>query len=203
MTHQASATLTVSASPDFTINVNPASQTVSQGETASYSVNVAGLNGFSSPVSLSISGLPSGANGVFSNPSGTPDFASTLTITLSGTVPTGSYTLTVTGSGGGLSQVANLVLTVNASMVTQTSTSSTPTSSDLMSMIQQNQLLILGGILLIVAVAVAAALMSRRKPTQPAQAPTGTMPGMIYCGKCGTQNPTTNEFCGKCGTKLH
>ena len=202
-THQVSFTLTVSAAPDFSINVSPASQSVLQGQTVSYSVNVAALNGFNSQVSLSVSGLPSGANGVFSNPSGTPSFASTLTVTLPANVSTGSYTLTATASGGGLSHVANLVLTVNAAIVTQTSTSSTPTSSDLMSMIQQNQLLILGGILLIVVLAVAAALISRRKPTQPAQVTTGATPGMIYCRNCGTQNPTTSEFCGKCGAKLH
>src|SRR5208337_5446356 len=116
-------------------NVSPASQSVLQGQTVSYSVNVATLNGFNSPVSLSVSGLPSGANGVFSNPSATPNFASTLTVTLPSDASTGPYTLTVTGSGGGLSHVANLVLTVNAAIVTQTSTSSTESSSDLMSMI--------------------------------------------------------------------
>ncbi|HKM77976.1 MAG TPA: zinc-ribbon domain-containing protein [Candidatus Bathyarchaeia archaeon] len=193
------STLTQSAS-DFMIEVSPASQSVVQGQTVSYSVNVVSLNGFNSQVSLSVSGLPSDANGVFSNPSGTPNFASTLTVTLPENVSTGSYTLTVTGSGGGLSHVANLVLTVNAAMVTQTSISSTQTSSDLMSMIQQNQLLILGGIVLIVVLAVAVALMSRRKPTQPTS---GATSGMIYCRSCGTQNPTANEFCGKCGTKLH
>ncbi len=195
------STLTQSAS-DFMIDVSPASQSVVQGQTASYSVNVAALNGFNSQVSLSVSGLPSDANGVFSNPSGTPNFASTLTVTLPENVSTGSYTLTVTGSGGGLSHVANLVLTVNAAMVTQTSISSTQTSSDLMSMIQQNQPLILGGIVLIVVLAVAVALMSRRKPTQ-TQPTSGATPGMIYCRSCGTQNPTANEFCIKCGTKLH
>jgi hypothetical protein len=191
----------VSASPDFTINVNPASQTVSQGQTVSYSVNLAALNGFSSSISLSVSGLPSGANGVFSNPSGTPNFASTLTITLSSNVPTGSYTLTVTGSGGGVTHLANLVLTVTASAVTTTSTTTSTQSSDLMSLIQQNQLLILGAIALIVILGVAA-MMTRRKSPQ-TQQPPGPTPGMIYCKNCGTQNPVANEFCGKCGAKLH
>ncbi len=202
VTRQASFTLTVSASPDFTLSVNPTSQSMLQGQTASYSVSVAALNGFNSQVSLSVSGLPSGANGVFSNPSGTPNFASTLTVTLPGDVPTGSYTLTVTGSGGGSSHVANLVLTVNAAMTTQTSTSSTQTSNDLMSMIQQNQLLILASVVLL-AVLIAVALRGRRKPTPTEPSRTGVATGMVYCGKCGTQNPTANEFCVKCGTKLH
>jgi hypothetical protein len=167
VTHTASVTLTVSAAPDFAISVSPPSQSVLQGQTVSYSVNVGALNGFNSQVSLSVSGLPSGANGVFSNPSGTPNFASTLTVTLPTDVSTASYTLTVTGTGGGLTHVANLVLTVNAAATTQTSTSSssTQTSIDLMSMIQQNQLLILGGMVLLAAIIIAAAVRGRRKPT--------------------------------------
>ena len=82
------------------------------------------------------------------NPFGTPDFASTLTVTLPENVSTGPYKLTVTGSGGELSHVANLALTVSPS---------TQTSSDLMHMIQQNQLPIFGGIVLLAAVLVAVA----------------------------------------------
>ena len=169
VTHTASVTVTVSAAPDFAISVSPPSQVVLQGQTTSYSVNVNALNGFNSQVSLSVSGLPSGANGVFSNPTGTPNFASTLTVTLPSDVSPVSYTLTVTGSGGGLTHVVNLVLTVNAAATSQTSTSSstTQTSSDLMSMIQQNQLLILAGVILLAAVIIAAALRGRQKPTHP------------------------------------
>ncbi len=203
VTHTASVTLTVSAAADFAISVSPPSQSVLQGQTISYSVNVDALNGFNSQVTLSVSGLPSGANGVFSNPSGTPNFVSTLTVTLPSDVATASYTLTVTGSGGGLTHVANLVLTVNAAATTQTSTSSAQTSSDLMSMIQQNQLLILGGIVLLAAVIIAAALLSRRKSTPNQATKTGVTTGMVFCGKCGTQNPSANDFCAKCGTKLH
>ncbi len=188
---------------DFTITATPPSQSVLQGQTVSYSVNVDALNGFNSQVSLSVSGLPSGANGVFSNPSGTPNFSSALTVTLPTYVSTGAYTMTVTGSGGGLTHVANLVLTVNAAPTTQTSTSPTQTSSGLMNMIEQNQLLLLTGILLLAAIIVAAALLSRRNttPTQPTS--TGVTTGMVYCEKCGTQNSTTNGFCSKCGAKLH
>jgi hypothetical protein len=209
-TTTASSTYSTSsqAPSDFQVNVSPSSQTVLQGETVSYSVNLVAVNGFSSQVSLSVSGLPSGANGVFSTPSGTPNFASTLTVILPGDVATGSYTLTVTGTGGGLSHVANLVLAVNAAATTQSSASSTETvasstqtSSDLTSMIQQDQFLILAAVILLAAVIIAVALRGRRKPTQPTRP--GATTGMVYCRKCGTQNPTANEFCATCGTKLH
>ena len=199
----AASQTTTQPAPDFTISTSTPSQTVLQGQMVSYSVNVAALNGFNSQVSLSVSGLPSGANVVFSDPAGTPDFASTLTVTLPGNVPAGSYTLTVTGSGGGLNHVANLVLAVTASSsVTQTTTSPTQTSNDLMSMIQQNQILILGAIVLLAAVIIAVALRGQRKPTQPTQVTQSATPGTLYCRKCGTQNSGGLDFCTKCGNKL-
>jgi len=178
-TTQAEST-TTQVLADFTIGATPSSQTVLQGQTVSYSVNVTALNGFNSPVSLSISGLPSGANGLLSDPSGTPDFASTLTVTLPGNVSTGSYTLTVTGSGGGMAHIANLALTVNAAATTQASTSSSSTdaSSGLMSMIEQNQLLILEAVVLLAAVVIAVALLSRRKPSSTQPTSTGAT-GMV------------------------
>jgi len=73
----------------------------------------------------------------------------------------------------------------------------------LMSMIEQNQLLILEVVTLLAAVIIAAALLSRRKPAPTQPTSTGVTTGMVYCGKCGTQNPATNQFCLKCGAKLH
>jgi len=202
-TTQAESTITQPVA-DFTISTTPTSQTVLQGQTVSYSVNVTAFNGFNSLVSLSVSGLPSGANGVLSSPSGTPDFTSTLTVTLPGNASTGSYTLTVTGSGAGATHIANLVLTVNAAATTQTSTSlsSTEASSGLMSVLGQDQFLILGAVVLLAAVVIAVALLSRRNPAPTPPTGTGAATGMVYCAKCGTQNPTANSFCAKCGTKL-
>ncbi len=173
--------------PDFTIYVSPPSQSVLQGQTASYSVNVAALNGFNSQVSLSVSGLPSGANGFFSNPSGTPNFASTLTVTLPSDVSTSTYTLTVTGSGGGLTHVANLALTVNAATVTQTSQ---PTGA--------TDLPILVGIVLLVAVLIWVALRRRRKPTPAQPTKTGVTTGKnntAFCPGCGGRLPRHYSPC--------
>jgi len=140
---------------------------------------VVGLNGFNSQVTLSVSGLPSGANGVFTVASGTPDFASALTVTLPANAPTGPFTLIVTGAGGGLSRAANLVL--NISPATQTSTQTpkhtstqtpSPPGGDLMKMLQQNSLLILAAVILLVgAVFVASRRRKPSGPTQAAQAP--------------------------------
>ncbi len=87
---------------DFTLTSNPSSQTVQQGQSATYTINVTPLNGFFTTVSLSASGLPTGATATF-NPSsldfssGSPQ-TSTLTITTASTTPVGSSTITVTGT---------------------------------------------------------------------------------------------------------
>ena len=205
-TQSTQVSMIVSQAPDFSIDASPPSQSTAQGQTASYTVHVAALNGFNSPVSLTVSGAPSGANAVLSVTSATPDFDSALTITLPADVPTGTYTLTVTGTGGGLSHQVNLVLTISASAPTQTATqtiqtSSTqsPTSTDLVGMLQQNGLLLLVVGLVLVLVVAVVAFGSRRKQSPQ---PTPTAAGTVYCSKCGTPNPATNEFCGKCGNKI-
>src|SRR5213082_3780353 len=46
------------ASPDFSISVTPASQSITAGGSTSYIMSVTPLNGFSGAVSLSTNGLP-------------------------------------------------------------------------------------------------------------------------------------------------
>src|ERR1700716_2483900 len=110
-------TLVVNAStaPDFTISAAPSSQTVTAGTGTTYTASVSPLNGFTGTVSLSASGLPSGATGTFnptsiSNGSG----SSTLSVATSGTTPVGSYTPTITGVSGGLTHSTSVTLVVNA-----------------------------------------------------------------------------------------
>ena len=68
------------------------------GGTARYTVTITRINGFNSPLNLTISGLPSGATGTFSpNPATT---SSTLTVNVGASVVKGTYTFTATGTGG-------------------------------------------------------------------------------------------------------
>jgi hypothetical protein len=199
-TKTTTVTLTIGQAPDFRIEVNPASGTSTQGQSASYSVNVVGLNGFNSQVSLSLSRLPTGVGGTFSVQSSVPDFSSTLTLTIPANSPTGSFTLTITGSGGGISRVANVVLVIN-SMPTQTQTTSqtesTP-SGGAIEMLQENSLLLIAGLIILVIVLAAIALSRRGRPHTPQQLGTGR----VFCGKCGAENPPANEFRSNCGNKL-
>jgi subtilisin-like proprotein convertase family protein len=105
-------------SPDFTIAATPASQTVTQGGSTSYTATVTSVNGFSSATTLSVSGLPSGASGSFGTNPVTPpaggSASSTLTVTTAGTTPAGTYPLTITGTSGALSHNTGVTLVVQA-----------------------------------------------------------------------------------------
>src|SRR5208282_1810632 len=87
---------------DFFVSSTPQSVTVSQGQTASYTIGVTSVGTFSSPVFLQASGAPSNAVASLSPSTVTPPQGGTVTSML--TVPTGmgtpvgSYNLTITGS---------------------------------------------------------------------------------------------------------
>jgi PKD repeat protein len=100
--------------PDFTITASPSSAAVVAGGIVRYTVTLAAKNGFSGAVNLSVSGLPSGSTGSFSaNPVNLPAATkSTLTITTSATSQLGSFTLTVTGTSGGLTHTITVLLQV-------------------------------------------------------------------------------------------
>ena len=200
ITHPATVTLTVAQSPDFRIDASPPSQTSTQGQTTSYSVNVVGLNGFNSQVSLTIAGLPGGVGGTFTIPSSLPDYSSTLTLTIPGNSPTGSFTLTITGSGGGLTRAANVVLMINPSQTQSQTTTQTgpPATGGLSETLQQNSLIIIAVLALLVILFTALAMRTRGRRTVPQQ----KVPSRIYCGKCGKENPASNDFCASCGNKL-
>ena len=110
---QASAT-PLAPQPDFSVAA-PAFK-VSRGTSGRDTVTITAVNGFNSPVSLSVKGLPAHSTATFSpNPvSITSSTAtSTLTVSTSRNTPKGNFTLTITGSGGGITHSTSATLTVN------------------------------------------------------------------------------------------
>ena len=104
------ASVTVTAGPDFSLSVSPSSQTAARGTTATYVVTITPANGFSGAVGLSLSGQPSGVTVAFSpNPATS---SSTLSLVLAPNGSRGTFTLTITGTGGGLTHTATATLTV-------------------------------------------------------------------------------------------
>jgi hypothetical protein len=111
LANSANVTLNV-AVPDFTLSATPSTVSVSPGGTATYTVNVAALNGFTGTVSLAATGLPTGALPSFAPTSITTSGSSTLTITTMASTPMGSPTLTITGTSGSLVHTTTVTLTV-------------------------------------------------------------------------------------------
>jgi subtilase family serine protease len=117
--------------PDFSLSANPSSATIAAGSGASFTVSVAPSGGFSSTVSLSVSGLPSGAAASFSPQSLGGSGTSTLSISTGAGTPAGTYTLTITGQGGGLTHTATVSLTIQAQASPNFSMSVSPGSSNI------------------------------------------------------------------------
>ncbi len=89
---------------EFTVSVSPASGTLYRSGTQTYTVTVGSINRFTSPVTLTVSGLPTGVTGRFATNPVTPGGTSVLTLTASATAALGTDEFTVTGTGGGLTR---------------------------------------------------------------------------------------------------
>jgi len=113
---------------DFSLSASPTTSSMNPGDQTTYIVTVSLASGTAQSVSLSLSGLPSGAKFQFSPPSGTPPFTSTLTIASQPDAPAGSYDLTLLGSGGGNTRSAVVKLIISTApdfSITTTSPSQT------------------------------------------------------------------------------
>jgi hypothetical protein len=111
--------------PDFSLSATPASQLAAPGSGTSYTLNIAGTNGFAGSVSFSVTGLPSGVTPSFTPAAVTGAGSSNLSITTTSSTPMGTYPLTVTATSGALSHSTSVTLVVadfpiSASPISQT-----------------------------------------------------------------------------------
>ena len=115
LTHSATLAITVSSGPvpDFTIEVNPIFFSVVQGSSHSSQITIHSLGGFSGPVTLTTSIIPSIAGGPTATPNPATvnvapggDANSTLVVSTTGTTPiTPGFNYTVTASSGSLTHM--------------------------------------------------------------------------------------------------
>ena len=112
----------ISPSPTVVVTLNAggfsvaaaSKETVARGRTVNIPVTTSVTHGFSAPLSLAVTGLPSGVSAVWSSTTITnpASGASTATIVASmGAVP-GTHTITITASSGGVSVSVPVSLTV-------------------------------------------------------------------------------------------
>jgi len=100
------------STPSFNLVPSSASVSLTQGRTATDTIELQDVDGFSSAVELAISGLPNGVSASFGTNPTTGN--STLTLTASSSAATGSSTITITGTSGSLSKSTTINLSVTA-----------------------------------------------------------------------------------------
>ena len=112
LVHSIIVNIGVMPGPDFSLTAAATSSTVIQGSGASYTATVSALQGFTGNVSLSLSGLPTGAVYSFSPGSVAGSGTSTLAITTASSTPAGTFSLTITGTSGSLVHSTAVTLVV-------------------------------------------------------------------------------------------
>jgi hypothetical protein len=113
-THTTALSLTVTA-PDFSLAVNPTSQSVNAGGSASVSLSATALNGFASQISVQTAGVPAGISVLPSSSTLVPGTPQQITFTAAANVASSNPTITFTGTSGSLTHTATVNLTVNGS----------------------------------------------------------------------------------------
>ncbi|HET9283813.1 MAG TPA: hypothetical protein VFR24_17810 [Candidatus Angelobacter sp.] len=114
--HTTSVSLTVNAPPpppDFSLSASPASLAITTiPGSATSTITVSPVSGFTSPVSLSVNGggLAASLSATSVNGSGSV----TLTVQAGTTIAAGSYTVTVTGTSGTLSHSVQIPVSVSS-----------------------------------------------------------------------------------------
>ncbi len=116
ITHTATVSLTVTApvAGSFTISVSPTAGSLGQGQSA-YAVITTTVSGsFSSAIALSSTGQPSGVTVSFSPASIAAPGSGTahMNLTVARNAATGTYPITITGTGGGITHTTTLSLQV-------------------------------------------------------------------------------------------
>ena len=101
-------TVTLVVSGDFSLSISPTSRTFGPGTRTTYTV--AAAPGFSGTIALAVSGLPKFASASFNPSTISGGGTSTLTINTNKNVAPGTYTLTISGTFGGVVRTTNLTL---------------------------------------------------------------------------------------------
>jgi len=118
---EADASLTVTQPFDFSLS-NSGNQSVVAGSSVNNTIATALVSGSSQAVSFSVSGLPSGATGSFSSPSCSPACSTVLNISISGSTPTGSFPITISATGSGVTKTTAFTLSVTLALAVATPT---------------------------------------------------------------------------------
>ncbi len=101
--------------PDFSLAVSPTSQSVDAGGSASVSLSATALGGFSSQISVQVTGVPAGVAVSPTTITLVPGTPQQVTLTAAVNAPTANANVIFTGISGSLTHTAALSLNVNGS----------------------------------------------------------------------------------------
>lgn len=119
--------------PDFTIAAAPTTVALQSGGSArALTVTAGAVNGFASPVTVSVSGLPTGVTASPSTLSLSPGALGQFMLTATNTAaPTSSATITVTGAADSASHTATAAVSISAAPVPDFTITAAPSSLSL------------------------------------------------------------------------
>ena len=100
--------------PDFAIMATPTTLAVCPGDNAVYDIMLDAFGGFNSSVVFATSGLPTGVNANFSSASLTGSGNTNLTLSNTGGLASGTYTITVSATSNGVTKMTTIDLVVGA-----------------------------------------------------------------------------------------
>lgn len=119
ITNSMQAQVVVNAS-NFSLSAAPSEVFAVPGASGKSTINIVPINGFANSVNLSVSNLPAGVTATFSPTTATT--SSTLTFAVSSAAAAGSSTVTITGNSGAETASTPLLLNIQNSHGTATST---------------------------------------------------------------------------------
>ncbi len=107
----ATTTATMTPAADFSLNASPQSLSLAGGASTTLNVTAGALNGFSGPVTVTVSGLPGGVTQTSTSYALTPGVPGMVGLRAAAAVPSAITPFTVTATAGSLTHTAQVILT--------------------------------------------------------------------------------------------
>lgn len=132
------------STPDFSLGLNPATESISGGNSATATLSATAIDGFASAISIQVSGL---ADGVSVSPSKitlTPGTSQQVTFSAAPNAVTSKQTITLTGTSGLLTHATQLNLSItgtSSGLPTRTRYVRTDATTDYFEWLNQNWIL--------------------------------------------------------------
>jgi hypothetical protein len=110
LSHSVTVKLVVNPAGDFSLSATPSSLTIVRGNSGTYTVSIAALQGFTGSVSLNITGVPSRVTASFNPTTVSGSGSSVLKMQPGRRSRAGTYNLTITGTSGNLVHSTSVTL---------------------------------------------------------------------------------------------